>query len=280
MRNLSITTAWNEATDFLKLHFGALFTIALAMIAVPSVVLHAFGPAAAEPGRPPEAGLWLLLIPAVIVLNIAASLAMSSLALGRRNVVGEAIGHGFRRFLPLLGSIAIAAAGMFLILLPLVLLSGIRPEELASPAPAKAGKIALVMLVFLAVALFFAVRLLLMTPVAAAEPAGPIEIMRRSWKLTGPHFWKLLGFVLLMLIVLAIVSTVVTILFGLLIAAVAGPPQPGSLGSLLLALAGAVVNAAFVVVTTTLIARIYVQLSGGGASLGAASAGAGPASGI
>ncbi|HEX8482907.1 MAG TPA: glycerophosphoryl diester phosphodiesterase membrane domain-containing protein [Allosphingosinicella sp.] len=273
MRNLSITTAWNESTDFLKLHFGALFTIALAMIAVPSVVLHAFGPAA-EPGRAPEPGLWLLLIPAVLVLNIAASLAMSSLALGRRNVVGEAIGHGFRRFLPLLGAILILIAGMLVLLLPLGLLSGITAEELAAPTPAKAGRMALIGLLFSAVGLFFAVRLLLMTPVAAAEPAGPMEIIRRSWKLTGPHFWKLLGFILLILILFAVVSMVVTILFGLLIAAVAGAPEPGSLASLVLTLVGAIVNAAFVVVTTTLIARIYIQLSGG-APAGASGAASG-----
>lgn len=274
MAGLSITTAWNESSQFLKLHFGALFTIALAFVALPNVALQALGPTAVAPGRAPEAGLWLLLIPAVLVLNVAASLAMSSLALGRMNVVGEAIAHGFRRVLPMLGAAAILVVAMLVVFVPLAMLSGITPENLTRPAPAGAGRLLLFMLAFAAIALFFAVRLLLMTPVAAAERAGPIAIIRRSWSLTGGHFWKLLGFVGLMLIVLLVVMMVATLILGLIIGAVAGPPLPGTTGGFVLALVSALINAAFVVVTTTLIARIYVQLSGPGAAGGAAAGGA------
>lgn len=273
MARLSITTAWNETTEFLKRHSGALFTIAIAFIALPNVALQAFGPTEAAPGQAPEPGLWLLLVPAVLVLNIAASLAMSSLALGHKNVVGEAIAHGFRRFLPMLGAVALLVLAMCVVFIPIAMLSGITPEDLARPTPAKAGRILLVMLLFLAVGLFFAVRLLLMTPVAAAEQAGPLGIIRRSWNLTGRPFWKLLGFVLLMLVVLVVVTMVVTMILGLLIAAIAGPPAPGTTGGFVLALVSSLINAGFVVVTTTLIARIYIQLSGGPAAAGGATKG-------
>lgn len=272
MARLSITTAWNETAEFLKLHFGALFTIALAFVAVPGIALEAFGPAAAAPGQAPQPGLWMLLIPALLILNTTASLAMSSLALGRRNVVGEAIAHGFRRVLPMLGAILILVAGLCVVFIPLVALTGITPADLTRPTPAVAGKLLLVLLLFAAFGLFFAARLLLMTPVAASEPVGPLGIIRRSWDLTAGHFWKLLGFVVLMLIVLIVVMTVVTLIFGLLIGAFAGPPLPGTTGGFVLALVNALVNAAVVVVTTTFIARIYVQLSGG--SAGAANGGA------
>ncbi len=274
MARLSITTAWNESATFLKLHFGALFTIALAFVAIPNVALQALGPAAAAPGETPEPGLWLLLMPIVLVLNVAASLAMSSLALGRMNVVGEAIAHGFRRCLPMLGAIAILMIAMLVVFVPLLMLSGLTPDDFARPTPAKAGRLLLVMLVIAGIGLFFAARLLLMTPVAAAEAAGPLAIIRRSWTLTAGHFWKLLGFLLLMLVVLLVVTTVATILLGLIIGAIAGPPQPGTTGGFVLALVGALINAAFVVVTTTLIARIYVQLSGAGpAAAGGATTG-------
>lgn len=277
MAGLSITTAWNETVQYLKLHFGALFTIALAFIALPSVAMQAFGPAAAAtPGAAPEPGLWLLLVPIVLILNIVASLAMASLALGRQKTVGEAIAHGFRRFLPMLGAVILLVAAMILVFLPLVALSGLSPEDFTAPTPAMRGRVALVTLLFAMVGLFFAVRLLVMTPVAAAEPAGPVAIIRRSWSLTGGHFWKLLGFVVLMLIVLIVVTMVITMILGLLIAAIAGPPQPGTTGGFVLALVSALVNAAFVVVTTTIIARIYIQLSGGASGASAA----GPTSGI
>ncbi|HEY0130799.1 MAG TPA: hypothetical protein VGB57_05285 [Allosphingosinicella sp.] len=274
MARLSITTAWNESATFLKLHFGALFTIALAFVALPNVAMQALGPAAATPGETPEPGLWLLLIPLVLVLNVAASLAMSSLALGRMNVVGEAIAHGFRRFLPMLGAIAILIVAMCVVFVPLVMLSGLTPDDFTRPTPANSGRLLLVMLLVMGVGLFFAVRLLLMTPVAAAERAGSIAIIRRSWNLTAGHFWKLLGFLLLMLIVLLVVTMVATMILGLLIAAVAGPPLPGTTGGFVLALVSSLVNAAFVVVTTTLIARIYVQLSGAGPAGSAAAGGA------
>lgn len=276
MARLSITNAWNETADFLKLHFGALFTIALAFVALPSVALQALGPVASAPDEVPEPGFWLLLIPAVLVLNVTASLAMSSLALGRQNVVGEAIAHGFRRVLPMLGAIAILIVGLSAVFIPLVALTGITPADLARPNPATAGKLALVMLLFVALGLFLAVRLLLMTPVAASERAGPLAIIRRSWDLTAGHFWKLLGFVVLMLIVLVVVMMVVTLIFGLIIGALMGAPLPGTTGGFVLGLVNSLVNAAIVVVSTTFIARIYVQLSGGSAG----AAGGQPISGI
>jgi hypothetical protein len=270
---LSITTAWNESSDFLKRHFGALFTIALALIALPSVVAQALGPGAGSgtAGQPPEPGLWMLLVPVVLVLNLAGSLAISSLALGRKNVVGEAIAHGLRRAPALLGAILILIAAASLLLIPLTLISGVTPEMLAQPNPAKAGRYLLTMILFGAIALSFAARLLLVTPIAAAEAVGPIAIIRRSWSLTSGHFAKLLGFLGLMIILAVVVTAVVTLLFGLLAVAVAGPPEPRSIVALLLLLVGGIVNAAFVVVTTTLVARIYLQLAGPAGAGGSAS---------
>jgi hypothetical protein len=276
MARLSITTAWNETSEFLKRHFGALFTIALAFVAVPNVALEALAPSASTAGQAPEPGLWMVLIPVLIVLNVTASLAMSSLALGRQNVVGEAIAHGFRRVLPMLGAIAILIVGLCLVFIPLVAATGITPTDLNRPDPAVAGKLLLVMMLFVALGLFFAVRLLLMTPVGASEPLGPVAIIRRSWNLTAGYFWKLLGFVVLMLILFLVLLLAVTSIFGLLIGALAGPPLPGTTGGFILALVSSLVNAAIVVVTTTFIARIYVQLSGGSA----ATAGGGAITGI
>lgn len=264
MASLSITTAWNESADYLKAHFGTLFTIAVALIALPNVALQAFGPGAAAPGETPEAGLWMLLVPVVLILGITGSLAISTLALGRASTVGEAIGHGFRRFLPLMGASLILILGFCILIVPIVVATGLQPGDLLAPTPATAGKILLVMLVILAVLAFFGVRLLLTTPVAAAEGAGPVAIIARSWALTRGHFWRLLGFLLLLGVAAMVLIMVVTLVVGLIVAAVAGPPAPGTVGGLIMLLVGGLLNAVFLVVMTTMIARIYLQLAGGG----------------
>jgi hypothetical protein len=266
MHKLSITTAWNESADYLKQHFGALYTLAVALITLPNVALQAFGPAAMVPGEAPQPGLWLLLVPIVLVLGITGSLAISTLALGRAATIGEAIGHGFRRFLPMLGATLILILALCVLLVPLVLATGIKPGDLLAPTPATAGKVLLLMLVVLALALFLGVRLLLSTPVAAAEPVGPVAILARSWALTAGHFWKLLGFLLLLGIAAMVLILVATMAIGLIVAATLGPPAPGTAPGLVMLLVGGLLNAVFLVVMTTMAARLYLQLSGGGAA--------------
>jgi hypothetical protein len=276
MAKLSITTAWNESADYLKQHFGALFTLAVALITLPNVALQAFGPAAMNPatmtpavrvpGEVPGLGLWLLLVPVVLALGITGSLAISTLALGRASTIGEAIRHGFRRVLPMLGATLILILALCVVLVPLVLATGIQPADLLAPTPATAGKIVLLMLVVLALALFLGVRLLLMTPVAAAEPAGPLAIIARSWALTAGHFWKLLGFLVLLGIAAMVLILVATMAVGLIVTATLGPPAAGNAAGLVMLLLGGLMNAVFLVVMTTMAARLYLQLAGGGAA--------------
>jgi hypothetical protein len=204
----------------------------------------------------------MVLLPIVLVLAFVGSLAISALALGREAVVGDSIRHGFRRLPAMFGASLLLILAACLVAVPLGLLTGIELNDLIAPTPAKAGRILLVMLLVLVVALFFAVRLLLLTPVAAAEPIGPVAIILRSWNLTKGHFWKLLGFVLLVSVAGGVVMMVAAMIVGLLITLAAGVPQPGNLSGLLMLLVAGLLNAAFIVVMTTLVARIYVQLAG------------------
>jgi hypothetical protein len=262
MGRLSITTAWNESADFLKRHFGALFTIAVALIAFPNVATQWLAPLPVPPDATPRAGLWLLLVILVLLLNMVGSLAISSLALGRENVVGDALRHGLRRLPAMAGASLILIGAALILAMPLILATGIRPEQLVAPTPATAGRIGLVVLVLVLVGLFFAVRLLLLTPVAAAEPVGPVAIIARSWALTKGYFWKLLGFVLLITVAAMVAISVAAMLVGLAISLVAGPPEEGSLSQLILLLISSLLNAAFVVLMATMVARIYLQLAG------------------
>jgi hypothetical protein len=267
MNKLSITAAWNESAGYLGNHFGALFTLAVALITLPNVALQALGPGATAPGEVPAPGLWLLLIPVVAVLGITGSLAISTLALGRAATIGEAIGHGFRRVIPMFLATVIVVVALCLVVVPLVLATGLRLEDLATPTPATAGKLLLAMLVAGALFLFVGVRLLLMTPVAAAEAAGPVAIITRSWALSRGHFWRLLGFFLLLAVAASVVALVATLVIGFVVAAVAGPPAPGTASGLVMLLVGGLINAVFLVVMGTMVARLYLQLAGGGAPI-------------
>jgi membrane-anchored glycerophosphoryl diester phosphodiesterase (GDPDase) len=161
----------------------------------------------------------------------------------------------------LLGASLLVGLGVVAAMIPLLLLvgggamlGGARPEVLVGP-------ILLLTLILVVGSVALWVRLMLMTPVTAAENEGPIGIIRRSWDLTRGHFWKLLGFVLLVILLFLVISMVEIAIGGLLVVLVAGPPDPGSAAAFILALIDAAVNMVITVYFTALIARIYLQLS-------------------
>ena len=257
---LSITAAWNEAEAFVRREARLLFPIAFMLIALPAAVLQLLTPPA-DPGQLPRPGLWLLFLAVATVTSAIGSLALTYLALRPGASVAEALQRGGRRFIVLIGAGMIVVIGALLALIPLILAAG--AVGLAGGRPS-AGLNVLVFIVAASFALVLSARLLPVTAVAAAEDAGPIGILRRSWQLTRPHFWKLLNFVLLVLIVFLVVTMVVFLLAGMAILAIAGPPQPGSLAALLTALAAAALNMVFAVYVAALHARIYRQLTGAG----------------
>jgi hypothetical protein len=262
MQRLSITQAWNETAEFVKRDFGPLFAIALALIALPNFALQALAPTPVGAGAGTKLALWLLLLAIAILCSMAGSLAISGLALGRETIVGRAIGHGFRRLPSMLGASLLVGIPLCIVAALLAALLGVRIETLTMPTPENVGRLFLFLLILLVLFLPIWVRLMLMTPVAAGETVGPVAIVRRSWGLTSGHFWKLLGFVLLLVIVLVVVSIAVSSVVGIILSLALGRPQPGSLSMLLMLLVSGVVNAAFTVVFTTMVARIYAQLAG------------------
>lgn len=258
---LSITAAWNEAEAFVRREARLLFPIAFMLVALPTAVLQLVTPRA-DPGQLPPPGSWLLFLALATVTSAIGSLALTHLALQPGASVAEALQRGARRFIMLIGAGILVVVGAFLALVPLILALG--AVGMAGPgAGPSAALTLLVVIVAASVALLLSARLLLVTPVAAAEDVGPIGMLRRSWDLTRPHFWKLLKFVLLILVVFVVVSMVVFLLAGMVILALAGPPQPGSLGAFLAVLAAAALNMVFAVYVAALHARIYRQLVGG-----------------
>jgi hypothetical protein len=265
MARLSISQAWDETAEILRRDFGPFLAVAFALVALPffAVRILAGGPilragAAAAP-------LALLLLLVALVPVCAAALALSSMALGRERVVGAAIAHGFRRSLSLVGGALLLLLACFLFLVPLVAVSGLTPEQLAAHTPEAVRRASFILV---AEAVFFIVAGAKLLPVAAAiaaEPLGPLAALRRSGRLTGGHFWKLLGFNLLVTLAYAIVIVAISLVFGILVTLLAGRPEPGTVSALLLQLVGAFADATFVMLFATMVARIYAQLAGAAA---------------
>jgi hypothetical protein len=116
--------------------------------------------------------------------------------------------------------------------------------------------------ILLALALIYIwVRLMLLTAVTAAEPVGPVAVLRRSWRLTSGHALKLFGFMVVVIIVFLVVMLAVSAIFGSVIILAAGQPQEGNLSSFLIDLVGGITTAALSLFLTAMVARIYAQLA-------------------
>lgn len=261
MANLSITTAWNETVEFVRREAGLVLPIAFLLMALPGALMQILIQPE-SPTQPPEAGLWMLIVPVAIVANMVGSIAITYLALRPGSSVGESLQIGLRRFIMLFLAYLLISIAFAIVMVPLVLLFAGGAAASGDPL-AMVGSMMIVVLIVFVIALAIGPRLLLMTPVATAENAGPIRIIARSWELTGGHYWKLLGFLVLLLVAALVVSTVITLVFGIVIALAAGPPEPRSTATILVIIVSALVQAVITALFVTVVARIYQQLTGG-----------------
>lgn len=269
MSVLSITRAWNETVAFVRQEARLLFPLAFMLVALPVALMEALAPPPVVAGEAPPAGAWLILLPVVVVTSMIGNIAIAYLAIRSGTSVGEAIGRGARRLLTLLAAalmLMVAGAVLFFIAAIIVVMlvpGAVQQAQTGTVGGAMATATLLTMLLALPILLYFGARLMLMTPVAAAEDSGPLAIIGRSWSLTRPHVWKLIAFMVLVAISVGLLSGVIQMLAGILFAILAGPPEPGSTSRLLVTLVMAGVNMVMTAYLGTLIARIYVQLSGG-----------------
>jgi hypothetical protein len=270
MSKLSITNAWNETSAFVKHEAGSLFLIAFGLMTLPSiifqVILQRVAPGFGQPGMAVQLGsgaasMAMLLVIPVVMLSLWGSLTINLLALRREVVIGSAFAFAARRLAPLIGASLLVSLAAGVASIPALIVVG---------AAAKSGQMGggalLLILIMMLAFLSVAVRLVLMTPIAAAEPIGPIAIIRRSWELTSGHFWKLLGLGLLAILLFLVLLVAIGAVAGILIVLVLGRAVPGSLASVLSLLVSGVLQAGVGLVMAVMLARIYDQLAGHGAS--------------
>ena len=262
MRRLSISAAWDESKVIFARDGQLLTAVALALVALPSAINGLLNPAGVTPSETP----WWIDLIAVLASLIAlgGQLALIRLALGPSITVGGAIAHGMRRLPIYFLAVLMLVIALFIAAIPLaLLLSALGVPINQRPVPMSPA-LGLVSIAVLVVVLIIGVRLILSSSVASAEDVGPIQILKRSWRLTSGNFLPLLGFVLIFLVGTIIVLTAVGSATSVIVRLTLGAAQPMSAAALVLALVSSLVSAAVTTVFAVMLARIYLQLAGRG----------------
>ena len=258
MSRLSLSRAWDESKEILARDGGLLTAVALALLVLPEIVVGVISP----PSVMSQSATGRLIAIVAAFVGVIGQLAIVRLALGPSTTVGQAIAHGARRFPATLGALAILIIAMAIVVVPLLvalMMTGTIAMPVEGQAPPQSFATALLFIVI--AALFLAVKLIMTVPVASAEHVGPLTILKRSWGLTKGHYWPLFA-VELLLLVAALALLLSAQFVGGGIAAALGRIEPFSVSALVLSLFMGAAQAAFTVLASVMLARIYVQLRG------------------
>jgi hypothetical protein len=261
MAKLSISKAWDETRDVLSKDSRLMASIALALILLPQAIADVLVPPPALSGE--QAPTWMPILTLVVAIaGLIGQIAIIRLALGPATSVGDAISHGLRRLLSAFGALMLFALPLA-ILMVLILIAMAGPQSLENLRNGVADEsVGRAILLILLLVLLVSVRFQLVMPVAAGESGGPIRILRRSWEITSGSYFRLLGFLATVLLAAIVVFLVAQFTGGILAKGLFGDIKPLSLAALVLALIVTSVQTVFVVLISTMLARIYVQLAG------------------
>jgi hypothetical protein len=256
--NISIGTAYGEASAFIQREKRLIAPLVLALLVVPvgvSQLIQPLDPLGRADGFEPWMGVALV----ALVIQLAGQMAISRLAMGWHGSLGDAIALAARR-LP--G--AIAAMLLFILCLSLVLVPMIMVVMIAGGSGANLGPLLNSLTL---VALFAAApRIILAPTLAMTERLGPWELIKRSWAASRGQYWRLLGFFMLFLTASIVLGLAVAAVVGSLATLAFGAPEPLSVSRLALALAGGVVQAGAATLYAAMVGRIVAQLVPGSTS--------------
>lgn len=265
-----ISAAWDDAVVDLKRDGRTYLIIAVALIMLPYTLLGVVDPeqvrAIASDGHEPSTLASILDLIANL-LSLLAQITIAILVLPNNETVGSAMKRGLKLLLPVVGAVLILILPL-LLAITLILGSSIGFDNLALGATvaidAKSMSLgtSLSILATMAAFIFIAIRASLMVPAAAAaERAGSIRILRRSWELTNGRFWKLFGFFLLLGLALIVLFGSVLLIAGILVTLIFGAPEPFTAGALFSGLAAGFVQAMAGLISSVVLANIYQRLA-------------------
>ncbi|HET9458799.1 MAG TPA: hypothetical protein VFO51_02305 [Sphingomicrobium sp.] len=264
MAGLSISKAWDETKARLGSDGRLMAIVGAALLLLPQALVSTLTPPEQLSGVAPSGALMLLALVAALV-GMVGQIAIIRLALVESTSVGEAIAHGARRFLPAFLAAVLLIIAACIVLIPILLLFGATAALTEGDPSRMSGTVLIAAVLIIALAVLVAPRFLMMMPVATAEQGGPVHILKRSWSLGAGHYFRLLGFMLLVLVAAMVIVFATEFVIGAALKLLFGDLEPMSLGALLYGLLFGAIQAAFGVVMSVMLARIYVQVSGQGA---------------
>lgn len=264
MAKASISRAWEDTRAIATREGRLLAAVALALLVLPGLVGDMIlpTPKAGVGGMPDISGPRVAGLAIILLISMVGQLALIRLASGDRTTVGGAIGHAARRT-------PVYVAALLIWMLPFVVAAGaiastMKVGDTASPG---AGIAALGLLILVLGFIFVFVRMLMTGPVASNEPVGPVAVVRRSWDLTRGNWLRLFGFFILFFVVLFVVMIVIGAVVGSLAQVIFGNLDSMTVGAFLVSLVSQTVGAVLQVLLSVMLARIYVQLTGGAANV-------------
>lgn len=259
MATMSIGKAWEEASAFVRRERALLLPVAALFVALPAVILQEMTPPeltqwSMAPNRatlPPVPGSYWAAMILTFLLIWFGSLALFALALRPGISVGEALRLSLSRLPVLIGTAALGFAALMLITVVATLLAGILSIA-ARPA-------AILVLVGVGGAMLYAsIRLMLLHPVVIDGKAGVVASIRQAWALTKGHFWRLLAFIVVIMMLSLIVGGAAQTVLGALAGLVGGAEAARIVGGI----AGAAVSTVVQVYLLVMLARLYRQAAG------------------
>lgn len=264
MHALSISRAWDESKAIIARDGQLYVSVALALVALPMLVSGLVNPRGMVDSEIPA---WVGLVSlAASLIAFAGELAMIRLAIGPSITVGGAIGHGIRRMPIYILAAVMLLAVFFIIAIPFataLVAMGVPVTGKALPAT---PPVLVAVFLYAIIVIFIGVRMSLSAATASAEATGPFGVLKRSWQLSYGNFWRLLGFLLVYFVAALAIMIAISAALGAVVALAFGAVTPMSMSALILALVHALMNAVLTGLLAIMLARIYVQLAGRGAT--------------
>ena len=258
MTKLSISKAWDETRAILGRDGRHIATVAAALVLLPTALATTIAPTNPEVTGEPKAMLFGLI---ANLLSLVGTLSITAIALKPGVTVGESIAVGARRLPVVLGAMLMFFLPMAVLLAIIIApnASGDTPQAMIESLSNAGAAVNLIVLLWAIALLYLFIRFMFVSPVAIADNAGPVALLKRSWALSRGNVLRLLGFLVMLIILLLVLSAVAGVMGGIVAALVAGPPEPMSVSALVVGLMAGLATMVVVILSALMAARLYVQ---------------------
>lgn len=278
---------WSQAVALVRANFQLLAVIAGVFLLLPTLALYLLNPdlmqfmaLSADPTKAEaamDAMLPRLLGYGVIViaLQLVGQMAMVAMMGSSRPTVGESLKLGAKALPCVIGAaivfiVGFLAAGLALGLvvgLLIALFAAIFGTVVGTSLAAMGLIVGLLYIAVFVVELYVMVRFMMTLPIIVLEQQyNPIKALGRSWRITGPRAWAILGFIVLLGVAYFVILMVLMIAIGAFGFVSGGELAAGqsSTGSVVaLSLVISVGGALVAMLASGILVSMHQQLAGG-----------------